>query len=740
MSSTSLASLYIAEMRRSLFLSFVSGLVLFTGPATSQSYTSNVNLFPVNSTACGDNLTIHTDSSSTSSPPTTTNDCQALQDAWNAASISFGSSVFSVWKASQGFLTPSFKTFTYTATEINYSYDFSGLETITFDTTTLTDFYAASTVATITTTELELVTVTYLYPEYTVPFPTCSLPYVKPTFTYSRPCTGCTLVAPNVQLFYFPVSTVSGNPNLTITPTGTSVRTAVYDGNTFTSGSVYLKYDNISAENGCYSMVGSFYPGAIVTLRSDEVSSMRNDGTYFDGAYSFNYADLNYPVPYSAWMGQLGCDDDGGPYECELGNEVGPYNPYISIPAEVQGLDPAWGTCTMNPICGSWDPPYALTPAQGIFTDPGHVTTSTAIPANTPTSPQAESTPVVGSTQSAGAMSPSNSKVVDPPSLPTSTAVSAVAPADPGGDPQIPSALSNSYVVPADPGPTVGGSQGDPSVQPSFSAKVVITISNSVLTLGSTATAIIPPSRTVPLLPSINPAASAIIINSETLAPGSQILVSGTTYSLLPTPSAIVIDGSTVYLPAATDRIALPPAITIGTSVITENSASEFVIGSQTLTPGGQITAAGKVVSMGSSAVVIDGSTISLWPTTNVITLPPAITVGASPITENSASDFVIGSQTLTPGGQITVSGEVISLNPSATDVVFGGTSTQGLGALIMSGFGPVGGPTATSTTIVGINFSSGEASTRALGWWAGMMRTKVLVHVAIILVITIGF
>ncbi|MCJ1431951.1 hypothetical protein MMC27_001307 [Xylographa pallens] len=642
-------------MYRSLFLFFVSGLVVFTGPATSQSYTN---------------------SSSTSSPPTTTNDCQALQDAWNAASTSFDSSVFSVWNASKGFFTPSIKTFTYHDTEINYSYDFSGLETITIDTTTVTDMYAASTVATITTTSLQLVTVTYLYPEYSIPFPTCSVPYVKPTVTYSIPCTGCTLVAPNVKLFYFPVSTVTGNPNLTITPTGTSVRTAVYDGNTFTSGSVYLKYDNVSAENGCFSMVGSFYPGAIVTLRSDEVSSMRNGGTYFGGSYSFNYADLNYPVPYSAWIAQFGCDDDGTPEDCVLRTETGPYNPYISIPAEVQGLDPAWGTCTMDPRYGSWDPPYALMPAQAILTDPGHVTTSTAIPANTPTSPQAQSTPVVLSTQSAGAMSPSNSKAVDPPSLPTSTAVSAVTPADPGGDPQIPSALSNSYVAPAEPGPTVGESQGGPSVQPSLSATVVITISNSVFTLGLTATAIIPPSQTVPSLPSsIDSAASASIINSETLAPGSQILVSGTTYSLLPTPSAIIIDGSTVSLPAATDRITLPPAITIGTSVITENSVSGFVIGSQTLTP---------------------------W-------------------------------------GQITVSGEVISLNPSATDVVFGGTSTQGLGALIMSGFEPVGGPIATSTTI-GINFSNGEASTRALGWWAGMIRTKVLVHAAIMFMITIGF
>ncbi|MCJ1478362.1 hypothetical protein MMC13_007042 [Lambiella insularis] len=633
-------------------VSIISGLVLFTGFAISQSY-SNL--------------------SSSSSLSTTKGACQASQDAWVAASNSFYASVAS--GRSAGIYSTSVSTVHNPETYTVYSYDLSGVLTETYGKTTITDQYAVSTVATITTISTDVWTNTYIGPSFDVPFPRCSFTSTYTHSTYSGECNGCTLVAPNVQLIYFPVSTVPGNPNLTITPTGTSLPTGVYGGKTYTSGNVYFKYDNISAVNGCYAPVGSFYPGAIVTLRSEDVSSLRNDGTYFDGSFSFNYADLNYPVPYEAWIGQFGCANE---YPGCRPIETGPYNPYVSIPSQVKGLDPAWASCTMDPTLGSWDPPYALIPAKGPLTEPGHVTTSTATPANTPTSPLAQSTPFVLSSQSVGAMNPSTSKTADLPALPETTTSSAIASADPSDDPRVSSSISSSYHAPSIGLPaTSRGSQVDSSLQPSFSAKVVLTISNSVITLSATANAISVPGQTTPLqLSAVNPAASLIIVGSQTLTPGSEILVSGTTYSLLPTPSAIIIDGST---------ISLSPASALGTQ-------------------------------------------------------PQAITVGASVITENPASDFVVGSQTLTPGGQITVSGEVLSLDPGATNVVFGGTSTQGLGALIMSGFAPVGAPPSATSTTAGIHFSNGAASRRKLGWWADMKKLKVLIHVALVLVVTIGF
>ena len=134
-------------------------------------------------------------------------------------------------------------------------------------------------------------------PTLNISYPSC-IPTQVASHSYSGACGPCTLFANSVKLIYWPVSTASGTPNLTITPTGTSILTGVSDGTTYTSGSVYLKYEMAGASNFCGG-VGKNHLGAVITLRSDEVSSLVGDGTYFGGAESFNYADLNYPVPWS---------------------------------------------------------------------------------------------------------------------------------------------------------------------------------------------------------------------------------------------------------------------------------------------------------------------------------------------------------------------------------------------------------------------------------------------------------
>lgn len=133
-----------------------------------------------------------------------------------------------------------------------------------------------------------LVYTDYQYPSFTIPYPTCH---------HNVPCGQCTLYADNVQLIYWPVSTVSGHPESTITPTGTP--TGVFNGTSYASGSVYLQYDLAGADNAC-GPVGNTYPGAVITLRSDDVSSLLGDGTYFYKATSFNFANLNWPYNYEA--------------------------------------------------------------------------------------------------------------------------------------------------------------------------------------------------------------------------------------------------------------------------------------------------------------------------------------------------------------------------------------------------------------------------------------------------------
>ena len=64
----------------------------------------------------------------------------------------------------------------------------------------------------------------------------------------------------------------------------------------------------------------------------------------------------------------------------------------------------------------------------------------------------------------------------------------------------------------------------------------------------------------------------------------------------------------------------------------------------------------------------------------------------------NTASDFIIDGQTLTPSGVITVSGTPISLDSTPTGAVVG-QSTEALGSVIIAGFG--GGPSASAPTIL---------------------------------------
>jgi hypothetical protein len=86
-----------------------------------------------------------------------------------------------------------------------------------------------------------------------------------------------------------------------------------------------------------------------------------------------------------------------------------------------------------------------------------------------------------------------------------------------------------------------------------------------------------------------------------------------TTFVLLDSGTAVIINGKTQAVQSTT--VPAPtittPVIVIGSSTYTANSASQFVVGGQTLTQGGVITAAGETVSLahgGSSLVIMSGS------------------------------------------------------------------------------------------------------------------------------------
>lgn len=161
------------------------------------------------------------------------------------------------------------------------------------------------------------------------------------------------------------------------------------------------------------------------------------------------------------------------------------------------------------------------------------------------------------------------------------------------------------------------------------------------------------------------------------ISPNSPVNQPGTT-----TPTApILVNGATTQpiSPLANQ----PATIQIGSQSFTANTASDFVIGSQTLAPGGPaITVSNTPISLAPSAsfLVVGSTTQKLGPSpAPAPTLAPqVITVAGQTYTGNAASGFVLNGQTLKPGSVITVGGMPASMAPSGSFIV-AGTSTMPL-------------------------------------------------------------
>ena len=278
---------------------------------------------------------------------------------------------------------------------------------------------------------------------------------------------------------------------------------------------------------------------------------------------------------------------------------------------------------------------------------------------------------------------------------------------------------------------------------------------------------------------------SVYIVASQTLKPGGQISVSGTPISLVPSATAMVVAGVTEPIqPAVYPTLA---AITVNGSPITPNAASEYIVGSQTLIRGapaitisgtpysiaplttysvlgdtghqigpcqpnlptqtidgiivtpnaaGDYIVGSKTLIPGAPAITISGTPYSIAPITPYFVLGgtgshigpyqpnlPTPTIGGILITPNAASDYIVGSQTLIPGGSaITISGTPYSLASGDSYLVVGSitetfttqTGAPGLGGYIISGLG--GPPTVTGSGGGGANITVFTGGTMKLG------------------------
>ena len=211
-----------------------------------------------------------------------------------------------------------------------------------------------------------------------------------------------------------------------------------------------------------------------------------------------------------------------------------------------------------------------------------------------------------------------------------------------------------------------------------------------VVSLAPSASAVVVNGITSPMPEPANAGASPIvIINSKptTLGtvPGLAIdgqhviagaptaTIHGVPVSLAPLATAIVIGGRTTPLPPGQT-----PIITLGSQPVTASPVSQYVLGGRTIVPGAAaITVSGTRISVPTegNAVIVGGSTVAI-PNTAGPALP-VITLGNQVITANSASQFLLGDQTLVPGAPaITVAAPasaVTAFGPSPTALTVGG-------------------------------------------------------------------
>jgi len=186
----------------------------------------------------------------------------------------------------------------------------------------------------------------------------------------------------------------AADPSNTWNGTGAPPESAVVGTHTFTSGTAYISIKHVWAVDRCSSRLGTTVTGAVLALPSESLLSLRYSQDHFQyfattnkvTGYPFNYADLNHPVPYSAWNGQARCEFPGAAdYKCNVIYE-NDYNPQLAMPPGIRKLNPAWEGCQMW-YGGLYDPPYALKPGTAVDTP----TVAFGPPATTTSAVQASS-------------------------------------------------------------------------------------------------------------------------------------------------------------------------------------------------------------------------------------------------------------------------------------------------------------------------------------------------------------
>ncbi|KAE8147172.1 hypothetical protein BDV25DRAFT_169266 [Aspergillus avenaceus] len=208
-----------------------------------------------------------------------------------------------------------------------------------------------------------------------------SCPSTSRNYTVADPCTNCHYLPGTATLFYWPVTTTSGDlcrqdgSTVPATPTGDGPNTAVVDGKTLVSPSIYVSFTSIYARSNQRAhpggSCGGEYEDVIISVDPTAVSSYRGHRNakypYIGTAYPFEYDEFqphevgNYTMPLIPWdKYNAGSQCPFRPAEggaCTMVRDD--YLPWMGIPDGVMTqIDPRWTECHR-----SWYiPPVSMVP------------------------------------------------------------------------------------------------------------------------------------------------------------------------------------------------------------------------------------------------------------------------------------------------------------------------------------------------------------------------------------------
>lgn len=566
-----------------------------------------------------------------------------------------------------------------------------------------------------------------------------------PDYIQSRPpcstdadgCGQCYINAETVQLFYWPVSTSADNPKSKLLVTTSGNVTAVYNGTTFTSPSVYLSFQNVWTSKEFCQYTGRNYSDALLKVDPRSLSSVKDfrSGIWTissETAHGFhcdsgrvNYTDLNKPTSTSASLVERPSNLSYAATYCQTTD----HNPILVIPKEIKSLDPDWKNCVIW-LWGAQDPPRALTPVNAlsgpISTIHPTVTTPAAasIPALPPpvaTSRSKQAPAITIESTSADTTRVFKTSVADPPSsVSKSQNPSVIDPASPQPAPKV--------ILTLDPGVLTGNAKGGLSISSNTLSYIgpAMTSPNQVISMNAegvivegttvadtkhpafeSTTRIVAPITFESM--TFSARSSDYVISGQTLHPGSGITISGTSIRLASSATALIVGTHTTALATA----AALPTLIIGSQTLTADLLIHYNINDQLLAPGGAVTVHGTPISLTSSptpminvhtilsssatalsvladafqpfspdpggAYSMGGQKMSTGGDFITNPLAPAsflaIIIGSQTFSDDSSGRYQIMGQTLIPGGVITVSGTPISLASSPAALVIGSST-----------------------------------------------------------------